>query len=171
MLRFVPGPHIDRSLIRWRPDLSRADRRLEQSRRDDGAVDATVDVRHMDGRCRNRPEAAFPGSFRSPLRSVIYCHGMERHYCIRQGCRVTLRLDPNAHRHWRGVVYVRSYLSFMERLRYQNAIWHVFVLLGAACHFTASVTLLSPDESTPAILPQALSICPAIDTLAPRHWY
>ena len=24
-----------------------------------------------------------------------------------------------------------------ERLRYQNAIWHVFVLLGAACHFTA----------------------------------
>jgi hemolysin III len=24
-----------------------------------------------------------------------------------------------------------------ERLRYQNAIWHAFVLLGAACHFSA----------------------------------
>jgi hemolysin III len=24
-----------------------------------------------------------------------------------------------------------------QRLRFQNAIWHCFVLLGAACHYTA----------------------------------
>jgi len=24
-----------------------------------------------------------------------------------------------------------------RRLRFQNAIWHCFVLLGAACHYTA----------------------------------
>jgi hemolysin III len=29
-----------------------------------------------------------------------------------------------------------------ERLRFQNAIWHVFVLLGATCHYTAVLDLL-----------------------------
>ena len=30
-----------------------------------------------------------------------------------------------------------------ERLRFQNAIWHGFVVLGAACHFSAVVDLVT----------------------------
>ena len=29
-----------------------------------------------------------------------------------------------------------------QRLRFQNAIWHIFVLLGAACHYTAVLDLV-----------------------------
>jgi hemolysin III len=29
-----------------------------------------------------------------------------------------------------------------RRLRFQNAIWHCFVLLGAACHYTAVMDLV-----------------------------
>jgi hemolysin III len=29
-----------------------------------------------------------------------------------------------------------------QRLRFQNAIWHSFVLLGAACHYTAVLDLV-----------------------------
>jgi hemolysin III len=29
-----------------------------------------------------------------------------------------------------------------RRLRFQNAIWHSFVLLGAACHYTAVLDLV-----------------------------
>jgi channel protein (hemolysin III family) len=29
-----------------------------------------------------------------------------------------------------------------QRLRFQNAIWHGFVLLGAACHYTAILDLV-----------------------------
>ena len=29
-----------------------------------------------------------------------------------------------------------------QRLRFQNAIWHRFVLLGAACHYTAILDLV-----------------------------
>jgi hemolysin III len=29
-----------------------------------------------------------------------------------------------------------------RRLRFQNAIWHGFVLLGAACHYTAVLDLV-----------------------------
>jgi hemolysin III len=31
-----------------------------------------------------------------------------------------------------------------RRLRFQNAIWHCFVLLGAACHYTAVLDLVLP---------------------------
>jgi hemolysin III len=30
-----------------------------------------------------------------------------------------------------------------QRLRFQNAIWHGFVMLGAACHFTAVANLVT----------------------------
>jgi len=30
----------------------------------------------------------------------------------------------------------------LERLRFQNAIWHAFVLLGAACHYTAVLDIV-----------------------------
>jgi hemolysin III len=30
-----------------------------------------------------------------------------------------------------------------QRLRFQNAIWHGFVVLGAACHFSAVVDLVT----------------------------
>lgn len=37
-----------------------------------------------------------------------------------------------------GVLYTLGVIFHLwERLRYQNAIWHAFVLLGAACHFNA----------------------------------
>ena len=37
-----------------------------------------------------------------------------------------------------GVLYTLGVIfHLLERLRYQNAIWHAFVLLGAACHFSA----------------------------------
>ena len=37
-----------------------------------------------------------------------------------------------------GVLYTFGMIFHLwERLRYQNAIWHAFVLLGAACHFRA----------------------------------
>ena len=37
-----------------------------------------------------------------------------------------------------GVLYTVGVIFHLwERLRFQNAIWHGFVLLGAACHFTA----------------------------------
>jgi len=29
-----------------------------------------------------------------------------------------------------------------RRLRFQNVIWHCFVLLGAACHYTAVLALV-----------------------------
>ena len=29
-----------------------------------------------------------------------------------------------------------------QRLRFQNAIWHGFVLLGAACHYTAILDMV-----------------------------
>jgi len=29
-----------------------------------------------------------------------------------------------------------------QRLRFQNVIWHSFVLLGAACHYTAVLDLI-----------------------------
>jgi len=29
-----------------------------------------------------------------------------------------------------------------QRLRFQNVIWHCFVLLGAACHYTAVLDLV-----------------------------
>jgi hemolysin III len=29
-----------------------------------------------------------------------------------------------------------------QRLRFQNVIWHSFVLLGAACHYTAVLDLV-----------------------------
>jgi hemolysin III len=29
-----------------------------------------------------------------------------------------------------------------RRLRFQNAIWHAFVLMGAACHYTAVMDLV-----------------------------
>ena len=31
-----------------------------------------------------------------------------------------------------------------DRLRFQNAIWHAFVLAGAACHYVAIVDFLPP---------------------------
>ena len=43
-----------------------------------------------------------------------------------------------------GVLYTVGVIFHLwERLRYQNAIWHSFVLLGAACHFTAVLDLIS----------------------------
>jgi len=30
----------------------------------------------------------------------------------------------------------------LERLRFQNAIWHGFVLLGASCHYSAVLSLV-----------------------------
>jgi len=43
-----------------------------------------------------------------------------------------------------GVLYTVGVIFHLwERLRYQNAIWHCFVLLGAACHFTAVLDLVS----------------------------
>ena len=42
-----------------------------------------------------------------------------------------------------GVLYsVGIVFHLWERLRFQNAIWHSFVLLGAACHFTAVLELV-----------------------------
>ena len=37
-----------------------------------------------------------------------------------------------------GVLYTSGVIFHAwQRLRFQNAIWHGFVLLGAACHYTA----------------------------------
>lgn len=42
-----------------------------------------------------------------------------------------------------GVVYSAGVIFHVcERLRYQNAIWHAFVLAGAACHYSAVVDFL-----------------------------
>jgi hemolysin III len=43
-----------------------------------------------------------------------------------------------------GILYTVGVIFHLwEQLRYQNAIWHSFVLLGAACHFTAVLDLIS----------------------------
>jgi hemolysin III len=43
-----------------------------------------------------------------------------------------------------GAVYTIGVLFHSwERLRFQNAIWHSFVMLGAACHYTAVAGLIS----------------------------
>jgi hemolysin III len=43
-----------------------------------------------------------------------------------------------------GILYTVGVIFHLwDRLRYQNAIWHSFVLLGAACHFTAVLDLIS----------------------------
>lgn len=40
-----------------------------------------------------------------------------------------------------GIFYtVGVVFHLWQKLRYQNAIWHVFVLLGAGCHYTAVMT-------------------------------
>jgi hemolysin III len=42
-----------------------------------------------------------------------------------------------------GILYTVGVIFHLwERLRFQNAIWHGFVLLGAACHFTAVLDLV-----------------------------
>jgi hemolysin III len=42
-----------------------------------------------------------------------------------------------------GVLYTFGVIFHAwQRLRYQNAIWHSFVLLGAACHYTAVLDLV-----------------------------
>ena len=42
-----------------------------------------------------------------------------------------------------GILFtVGVFFHLWERLRFQNAIWHGFVLLGAACHFTAVLDLV-----------------------------
>jgi hemolysin III len=42
-----------------------------------------------------------------------------------------------------GVLYSLGVIFHVwERLRFQNAIWHAFVLLGAACHYTAVLDLV-----------------------------
>lgn len=42
-----------------------------------------------------------------------------------------------------GILYSLGVIFHVwERLRFQNAIWHVFVLLGASCHYTAVLDLV-----------------------------
>jgi hemolysin III len=42
-----------------------------------------------------------------------------------------------------GVLYTLGVIFHVwQRSRFQNAIWHCFVLLGAACHYTAIVDLV-----------------------------
>ena len=42
-----------------------------------------------------------------------------------------------------GVLYTLGVIFHAwQRLRFQNAIWHGFVLLGAACHYTAVLDLV-----------------------------
>ena len=42
-----------------------------------------------------------------------------------------------------GVLYTLGVVFHVwQRLRFQNAIWHIFVLLGAACHYTAVADLI-----------------------------
>ena len=42
-----------------------------------------------------------------------------------------------------GVLYTLGVVFHAwQRLRFQNAIWHGFVLLGAACHYTAVLDLV-----------------------------
>jgi len=42
-----------------------------------------------------------------------------------------------------GVLYTSGVIFHAwQRLRFQNAIWHGFVLLGAACHYTAILDLI-----------------------------
>ena len=47
-----------------------------------------------------------------------------------------------------GVLYsVGVIFHLWHRLRFQNALWHVFVLLAAACHYAAVVALVLPAEA------------------------
>jgi hemolysin III len=42
-----------------------------------------------------------------------------------------------------GVMYSLGVIFHIwERLRFQNAIWHSFVLLGAACHYSAVLDMV-----------------------------
>ncbi len=42
-----------------------------------------------------------------------------------------------------GLMYTLGVIFHVwERLRFQNAIWHSFVLLGAACHYSAVLDLI-----------------------------
>ena len=42
-----------------------------------------------------------------------------------------------------GVLYTSGVIFHAwQRLRFQNAIWHCFVLLGAACHYTAILDMV-----------------------------
>jgi len=44
-----------------------------------------------------------------------------------------------------GVLYSLGTLFHLwERLRFQNAIWHGFVLLAAGCHYSAVLACLPP---------------------------
>ena len=55
-----------------------------------------------------------------------------------------------SYRRWRcgltlagGVLYSLGVIFHAwQRLRFQNAIWHGFVLLGAACHYTAILDMV-----------------------------
>jgi hemolysin III len=43
-----------------------------------------------------------------------------------------------------GLLYSTGVIfHFWESLRFQNAIWHLFVVLAAACHYTAVIEYLA----------------------------
>ena len=43
-----------------------------------------------------------------------------------------------------GLLYtLRRHLHLWESLRFQNAIWHAFVVFAAACHYTAVIDYLA----------------------------
>ena len=84
-----------------------------------------------------------PGPFRPALGRPLSGDGLERLHALR-------------HRWWRrcrrwrcgswsagGALYSLGVIFHAwQRLRFQNAIWHCFVLLGAACHYTAVLDLV-----------------------------
>jgi hemolysin III len=47
-----------------------------------------------------------------------------------------------------GVLYTLGVIFHAwQRLRFQNAIWHAFVLMGAACHYTAVLDMVMSNSA------------------------
>jgi len=84
----------------------------------------------------------FPGRFdRLGGRSVSW-HGVERLHGLRRRYGVAADIDAVVIAAG-GLLYSFGVIFHAwHRLRFQNAIWHCFVLMGAACHYTAVLDLI-----------------------------
>src|SRR5262249_47942446 len=94
---------------------------------------------------RHGAEALTSRTVRSPRHHSLPAAGLERGHCFRlpRICHSQLWFFAIG-----GVLYSLGTLFHVwQRLRFQNAIWHGFVLLAASCHYSrSSLACLAQSE-------------------------
>ena len=96
----------------------------------------------VPGDRRHRAEDRAAGPIRPAGDRALSRHGLERHDALRRRGGDAAGAGAGFHARGRRAVYLGVIFHAWQRLRFQNAIWHGFVLLGAACHYTAILDLI-----------------------------